>query len=157
MKIVVFSDSHGEVDAMEQVVRREKPYLVLHLGDLCRDFEELQRRLPTQVMQNVCGNCDGFTETPDRRTLRVEGRRILMMHGHRYGVKQSYGAAVFAAQEAGADILLFGHTHVPFCEDLDGLWVMNPGSCRGHHASFGVICLEKDETICYTKAISAPG
>lgn len=153
MKIVVFSDSHGEVDAMEQVVRRERPYLVLHLGDLCRDFEELQRRLPTQVMQNVCGNCDGFTETPDQRLLRVEGRRILMMHGHRYGVKQSCGAAVFAAQEAGADILLFGHTHAALCEDLDGLWVMNPGSCRGYHASYGVISLEKGETICYTMAI----
>ena len=154
MKIIVFSDSHGEVDAMEEIVHRAKPCLVLHLGDLCSDFEQLQQRLPTQAMQNVCGNCDGFTQTPDRRVLRVEGRRILMMHGHRYGVKQSYGAAVFAAQEAQADILLFGHTHVAFCENLDGLWVMNPGSCRGYHASYGVIDLENDKTLCYTMAIS---
>lgn len=153
MKIVVFSDSHGEVDQMERVVRAEKPYLVLHLGDLCRDFEALQRRMPTQTMQNVCGNCDGFTETPEQRVLRVEGRRILMMHGHRYRVKSSYGAAVFAAQEQEADILLFGHTHVPYCEELDGLWVMNPGSCRGHGAGYGVILLEKDGTVCYTVTI----
>lgn len=153
MKIIVFSDSHGDVDDMERVVRTEKPYLTLHLGDLCRDFEELQRRLPLQTMQNVCGNCDGFTETPDQRVLRVEGRRILMMHGHRYHVKQSCGAAVFAAQEQGADILLFGHTHVPFCQNMDGLWVMNPGSCRGHGASYGVISLEKEDTVCYTVTI----
>lgn len=157
MKIIVFSDSHGDVDGMERVLREEKPYLALHLGDLCRDFEELQRRLPTQTMQNVCGNCDGFTETPDQRVLRVEGRRILMMHGHRYHVKQSYGGAVFAAQEQGADILLFGHTHIPFCQDMDGLWVMNPGSCRGRGASYGVISLEKDDTVCYTVTIKAPG
>lgn len=153
MKIVVFSDTHGDVDHMEQVVRREKPYLVLHLGDLCRDAEELQRRLRSQTIQYVCGNCDGFTETPDQRVLQVEGRRILMTHGHRYGVKQAYGRAVFAAQEVEADILLFGHTHIPYCEDLKGLWVMNPGACQGRRASYGVISLEKDATVCYTVTI----
>lgn len=153
MKIVVFSDSHGNVEHMEVVVRREAPDLVLHLGDLCRDLEELQRLLPTQTMQNVCGNCDGFTETPDRRLLQVEGRRILMMHGHRYRVKEDYGPAVYAAREQEADILLFGHTHVPYCERVDGLWVMNPGSCRGYRASYGVILLEKEKAVCYTALV----
>lgn len=135
---------------MEAAVRREKPGLVLHLGDLVDDFEELQRRMPTQTMQNVCGNCDGFTKVPDQRVLRVENRRILMMHGHRYHVKAGYGAAVFAAQEQEADILLFGHTHVPYAEELEGLWVMNPGSCQGWRGTYGVILLEKDRTVCYT-------
>lgn len=138
---------------MEQVARREKPESILHLGDLCRDFEELQRRMPMQTMQNVCGNCDGFTETPDQRVLLVEGRRILMCHGHRYRVKSDYGPAVWAAQEANADILLFGHTHIPYCEQVDGLWVLNPGSCRGYGASYGVILLEKDRTLCYTVTV----
>lgn len=153
LKIVVFSDSHGNVENMEAVVRREDPYLVLHLGDLCRDFEELQRRFPGRTMQNVCGNCDGFTETPDQRVLRVENRRILMMHGHRYRVKEDYGSAVWAAREQGADILLFGHTHVPYCQEVDGLWVMNPGSCRGYGASYGVILLEKERAMCYTALV----
>lgn len=100
MKIVVFSDSHGAVSNMEDVIRREHPELVLHLGDLCRDIEEIQRRFPQQTIQNVCGNCDGFTETPDQRILRVEGKRILMMHGHRYNVKLTYASAAYAAREA---------------------------------------------------------
>lgn len=153
MKIVVFSDSHGDISGMEQVVLRERPGLVLHLGDLCRDMDELQRRFPTQTMQNVCGNCDGFTEVPDQRILRVEGRRILMCHGHRYRVKEDYGPAVWAAREARADILLFGHTHIPYCQQVDGLWVLNPGSCRGRGASCGMILLEKDKTLCYTVTV----
>lgn len=153
MKIVVFSDSHGDISGMEQVVLRERPGLVLHLGDLCRDMDELQRRFPTQTMQNVCGNCDGFTEVPDQRILRVEGRRILMCHGHRYRVKEDYGPAVWAAREAQADILLFGHTHIPYCQQVDGLWVLNPGSCRGRGASCGMILLEKDKTLCYTVTV----
>lgn len=153
MKLVVFSDSHGNVDYMELAVQKEQPDLVLHLGDLCRDFEALQRRMPTRVMQNVCGNCDGFTETPEQRVLMVEGRRILMMHGHRYQVKNSYLAAMYAARELEADILLFGHTHVPYCEEVDGLWVLNPGSCGGRNPGHGVILLEGERTICKTATI----
>ena len=100
-KVLVLSDSHGDVDAMERAVARERPDLILHLGDLCRDFDELQRRLPiTQAMQNVCGNCDGFTEVPDQRVLLVEG-----------------------------------------------LHLMNPGSCRGSRGTYGVIELGEGEPL----------
>ena len=105
-------------------------------------------------IQNVCGNCDGFTETPDQRILRVEGKRILMMHGHRYNVKLTYASAAYAAREAEADILLFGHTHIPYCEQVDDLWMLNPGSCGGRGATYGVISLENREVMCYTVGIA---
>ena len=147
-KVLVLSDSHGDVDAMERAVARERPDLILHLGDLCRDFDELQRRLPmTQAMQNVCGNCDGFTEVPDQRVLLVEGKRILMMHGHRYEVKLGYSRAMWAAREAEADILLCGHTHIGLDRDLMGLHLMNPGSCRGSRGTYGVIELGEGEPL----------
>lgn len=153
VKIVVFSDSHGNTELMVQTIQKEKPDLVLHLGDVCRDIEAVSQQFYTLAVQNVCGNCDGFTETPDQRILQVEGRRILMTHGHRYHVKSGYGAARYAALEAQADILLFGHTHVPFCQQVEGLWMMNPGSCQGWGASYGVILLEKETLVCYTTTI----
>lgn len=147
-KVLVLSDSHGDVDAMERAAARERPDLILHLGDLCRDFDELRRRLPmTQAMQNVCGNCDGFTEVPDQRVLLVEGKRILMMHGHRYEVKLGYSRAMWAAREAEADILLCGHTHIALDRDLMGLHLMNPGSCRGSRGTYGVIELGEGESL----------
>lgn len=147
-KVLVLSDSHGDVDAMERAAARERPDLILHLGDLCRDFDELRRRLPmTQAMQNVCGNCDGFTEVPDQRVLLVEGKRILMMHGHRYEVKLGYSRAMWAAREAEADILLCGHTHIALDRDLMGLHLMNPGSCRGSRGTYGVIELGEGEPL----------
>ena len=147
-KVLVLSDSHGDVDAMERAVARERPDLILHLGDLCRDFDELQRRLPmTQAMQNLCGNCVGFTEVPDQRVLLVEGKRILMMHGHRYEVKLGYSRAMWAAREAEADILLCGHTHIALDRDLMGLHLMNPGSCRGSRGTYGVIELGEGEPL----------
>lgn len=154
MKIVVFSDSHRNTANMEEVIRREKPDLVLHLGDLCEDIDEIGRTFPLLAIQNVCGNCDGFTETPDQRVLQVAGKRILMMHGHRYGVKQTFLPAVCAAKELDADILLFGHTHVAHCENLDGLWILNPGSCQGGRGTYGVISLENGGMLCYTISIA---
>ena len=155
MKIVVFSDSHGAVSNMEDVIRREHPELVLHLGDLCRDIEEIQRRFPQQTIQNVCGNCDGFSLAPAVRLLELRGRRVLMMHGHTHGVKTGYGGAIAAARQVGADILLFGHTHQAYAERLeDGLWVMNPGSCQSWgRTTYGVILLEKMDTLCYTVSV----
>ena len=156
-KVLVLSDSHGDVEAMVRAVERERPDLVLHLGDLCRDFDELRRRLPmTQAMQNVCGNCDGFTEVPDQRVLLVEGRRILMMHGHRYEVKLGYARAMWAAREAQAELLLFGHTHIPFCEELEGLWVLNPGSCQGRRGTYGIIELSGGGVTCCIKPAEEP-
>ena len=46
-----------------------------------------------------------------------------------------------------ADILLFGHTHRAYCEQLgDGLWVMNPGTAR---SSYGVITIQQGQTRCW--------
>ena len=75
-----------------------------------------------------------------------------MMHGHTHRVKTGYGGAIAAARQAGADILLFGHTHQAYAERLeDGLWVMNPGSCQSwDRTTYGVILLEKTDTLCYT-------
>ena len=37
LKLVLFSDSHGNVANMADVVRLEHPDRVLHMGDLARD------------------------------------------------------------------------------------------------------------------------
>ena len=44
------------------------------------------------------------------------------------------------------DIALFGHTHVPYCQqEADGLWVMNPGSCGYGGGSAGLIEIENEK------------
>ena len=107
---------------------------------------------PELPLVQVCGNCDGFSLAPAVRLLELRGRRVLMMHGHTHGVKTGYGGAIAAARQVGADILLFGHTHQAYAERLeDGLWVMNPGSCQSWgRSTYGVILLEKMDTLCYT-------
>ena len=92
MKILVLSDSHGAVSPMEQAVEQTSPDLILHLGDCWRDAERLQGRFPQIPLQQVPGNCDFRPGEPAERLLCLEDFRILMCHGHTYGVKQSLTA-----------------------------------------------------------------
>lgn len=113
MKILVFSDSHGNFENMVQAVERETPHMILHLGDGWRDARRLQERFPDIPLSQVPGNCDFRSSEPPEQQLTVQGKRILLCHGHTYGVKNSLLTAGLAAEERDLDLFLFGHTHVP--------------------------------------------
>lgn len=146
MKILVFSDSHRSRGGMLNAIDAHDPDQVIHLGDLQEDAEELSYVYPKLPICMVPGNCDGWTMQPLKKQITLAGKQILLSHGHLWGVKRSYDAAIADARAAGADILLFGHTHVALCKQLeDGLWVMNPGASR---ASYGLILIEDGQISC---------
>ena len=150
MKILVFSDSHGR-GGMEQVAAREQPDHILHLGDCVPDALRLETLVSCPVTY-VPGNCDRGAKEPEIRTLELGGKRIYMTHGHLHGVKMMYMRAIYAAREAQADVLLFGHTHHPECFLQEQLWVMNPGSW-GYGGCYGLLFLgQTEETACQIKA-----
>ena len=146
MKILVFSDSHRSRGGMLDAIDAHRPDQVIHLGDLQRDAEELTYVYPKLPICMVPGNCDGWTMDPLKKQITLAGKRILLSHGHLWGVKKGYEAAVADARAVGADILLFGHTHRALCQQLeDGLWMMNPGASR---ASYGLIRIEQGQIHC---------
>lgn len=146
MKILVFSDSHRSLAGMYDTIETHRPDQVIHLGDLQRDAEEVSRAYPKLPVCMVPGNCDGWTAEALKKQITLAGARLLLSHGHLWGVKRSYDAAVADARASGADILLFGHTHRPVCQRLeDGLWMLNPGPSR---TSYGLILLENGGVQC---------
>ena len=155
MEILVLSDSHGKVDHMVRAVEQFHPRQVLHLGDCVRDAQALERQFPQLPVTMVPGNCDwGQTGEPER-LLEIEGVRILMLHGHTRHVKSSPMAAVYAAREYGADVLLFGHTHVPLVDYDGALWVMNPGAAGDYtRPTCGLLTIREGAVICSVQNIS---
>lgn len=151
MKLLIFSDSHGNVANMEDVVRLECPDRILHLGDLVRDAQRLQEKFPEIPVTFVPGNCDGYRpDLPEERMFTLENCKLLMTHGHAYHVKLSPEAAVRAARAAGAGMLLFGHTHEARCEFRNGMWVVNPGSIGSlARPTYAVAILVEDGAVCY--------
>lgn len=144
-KIFVFSDSHGNVEYMAQIITEGKPDVVLHLGDYVSDCDELRRRFPEMRIANVRGNCDYRSAVPELLRLNIEGKQIFAAHGHVYNVKSGYTRICYAAMEADADILLFGHTHIPHRDTGLGMEIMNPGSIgKGVRPSYGVIIIDDE-------------
>jgi len=146
LTILVFSDSHRSRGSMLNAIDRHAPDQVIHLGDLQEDAEELTYVYPKLPVCMVPGNCDGWTTAPLKKQITLAGKQILLSHGHLWGVKRGYDAAVADARASGADILLFGHTHVAVCKQLeDSLWMLNPGASP---ASYGLIQIEDGQIQC---------
>lgn len=144
MKALVLSDSHGNLSNMIRAVEREAPRLILHLGDCWRDGERLHDRFPDLPFEQVPGNCDYFGSSREKEKLLVlGGKRILMCHGHTYGVKQSLMAAGLAAEERDLDLFLFGHTHKPLVDKRGKTLFLNPGSIGDYaRPTYGIVTLE---------------
>ena len=156
MKLLILSDSHGDVGSMIEVVERERPNEIFHLGDCVRDAESLSYAFPGIPVIMVPGNCDGWTGMADQLLLEREGVRILLAHGHRWHVKSGAGAARNEARACAADILLYGHTHQAVCRtEEDGLWRMNPGTVGGigAGATYGVIELRDGKATCEVRPV----
>lgn len=130
MKILILSDSHGNLEPACRIIETEQPDRVLHLGDLQKDAMALKERYPSLRLAYVPGNCDGGSDSSCTGVMTVDGCRILYTHGHEHGVKWGLTRLHLAAREAGVQIAAFGHTHQPFCEYSDGVWMVNPGSCQ---------------------------
>ena len=151
LEILIFSDSHGDHFRMRRVIEAHpKATHVLFCGDGLADIAHLEKDFPMRVFISVKGNCDGWLsslEELDERIFLLGGLRIFMTHGHTYGVKGGYGVAATHAAGAQADVLLFGHTHIPYEGRLTAndrcIHLFNPGSigARGNEASYGVLTI----------------
>ena len=110
MRILVFSDSHGNRRAMERAVREQPTAeIILFLGDGAEEASEVQAALPKgKMMCMVRGNNDWCCSALDSDVLTVENKRIFFTHGHLLGVK-------YGLYQARMDY-------------DDGLYIMNPGA-----------------------------
>ena len=141
MNILVFSDSHGDVETMAELTARWRPDQLLHLGDHFSDMVKLHLRFPEIPMQGVRGNCDA-PGSPERLRLTLGGVNMLLVHGHRQGVKEDLERLYFTALESGAELVLFGHTHRALHEREGKVEFFNPGSIgRGWPPSYGLLRL----------------
>ena len=140
MKILVLSDSHGDVAGLRDIFARESGYsLVIHLGDGERDTAPFFPMDGVPLVQ-VRGNCDFYSDLPLSVLTEEGGKRIFCTHGHELHVKYGREMLRETAREKKADIALYGHTHVPVHEYDDGLYICNPGSVRnGDYAVLEIV------------------
>ena len=129
MKILVLSDSHGRRDLVKKCIEQHPDVkAVLHLGDLASDIRGMEQLFPEKQFYCVRGNCDFDSDLPGELLITLQGTGILLTHGHLHGVKYSMTHLAVMARNKGAKIALFGHTHVPYNQYHEGVYILNPGS-----------------------------
>ncbi len=137
MRILVVSDTHGDIRNLTEAIRtNSSAEVVIHCGDGADELEEAKKMFPNRMFISVRGNCDLFSQSPDTQSITLEGKRIFVTHGHLYNVKRDLLNLKFGAKEAQADIVIFGHTHIPLELFDDGVYYLNPGSLRGYGGSY---------------------
>jgi len=130
-KIGVISDTHIPKNALDlpEVVYKalSDVDLILHAGDLVEMpvLKKLKKIAPTHA---VHGNMDMpkvKATLPEKDIIEVERFKIGLIHG--FGPPGRVSAMVMEEFKK-VDAIVFGHTHYPFNEKVDGVLLFNPGS-----------------------------
>ena len=127
MRIGVVSDTHGEEWAVKAcILAAGHVDAWIHLGDNVRDTGPLEETgVPVYVVR---GNTDLGNICPAEEVIELGGKRILLCHGHQYGVGSGLTRLALRAEELKCACALFGHTHIPLLEEGGPITFMNPGS-----------------------------
>ena len=144
LRFLVFSDTHGVREPLYYLYKQYPNDGIIHLGDHYEDARWMLMHTDGHPVYAVKGNCDYGCTGPEEQLLELGGVKLLLMHGHRYGVKSGYGGALAEAKRQGANAVLFGHTHRPFMEERDGILMLNPGSLRNPNRDYAIIEIEEN-------------
>lgn len=139
MKIGLVSDTHGDKEQMKRALNLLKDtHCILHAGDHYRDALWMNRHYAGHIIP-VTGNGDPEEAGPHERLLKMEGKSILLCHGHRHYLNRGITSLFYHGVEQQADIIVFGHTHVPFILQKTPV-ILNPGSVSRGRNGQGNTC-----------------
>ncbi|EGL81701.1 phosphodiesterase, MJ0936 family [Caldalkalibacillus thermarum TA2.A1] len=125
-RALIISDTHGLTEEVAKAASLFSFDRAFHCGDFCVD----ENRFPFNKMTLVKGNNDVHAAVPLDQELEWQGIRFFVTHGHTYQVHYSMLQLKYRAQEASAQVVLFGHTHHPVCFEEEGIIYVNPGSFK---------------------------
>lgn len=126
MKLLIVSDTHGDTEALKILKALKQYAYIFHCGDFCID-PSADILKDTYVVR---GNNDFYTEVPFEQAIDLGGIVLYLTHGHLHQVDYSLARLGYAAEEIGAQIVLFGHTHFPLALQDEGIIFINPGSLK---------------------------
>lgn len=153
-RILVVSDSHGRNENVQRAIEKAGKFdIMIHLGDVGNEYREVERMagVPTYI---VAGNNDYARGLLERNIIEIGGHRIYATHGHRQNVHFGVELLYYLGLENDCDIVMYGHTHVPYLDEKDDVTILNPGSLtyprqEGHEKTFVVMTIEDDNSVKY--------
>lgn len=154
-KLLIVSDNHFQQKEFLDIVKhhQDADYFI-HCGD--SQWQPDDERIAKFII--VRGNND--MKFPDDQILEVEEKKILITHGHQqhvfnYGDRDNLDGTkdlvTYAIQNYDANVVFYGHTHVPECHLDRDVFVLNPGSTNFPRSftlrvqSYAVVTIDGDD------------
>lgn len=145
-KVLIVSDTHGSIESWNKIEKQFEPVdEIFHLGDIL--YHGPRNPLPSgynpaelvnilKMKKNIYyvrGNCDADVDLlvlenqdmPKIMSMTVKDFKIVLLHGENF---HNDDEIVQLPDRYGADILVYGHFHIPRLEKVQSKVILNPGS-----------------------------
>jgi uncharacterized protein len=149
-KLLVVSDSHGEVVKLEGLLSKLSGRYdqLVHLGDRSYDIVSLQSMTRDTIL--VKGNIElDMPHTQDtaiyEKLFEADNVKILATHGHRFSVHCTMAFLKKEAQKQNVRMVLYGHTHRRDSTEENGILYFNPGAFKD--GNYGLVTLDNSRII----------
>lgn len=144
MKIGVVSDTHSHLIPKKLLNDFKSVDLIIHAGDFCTT-DDLNVFKKIKEVRAVFGNMDGLEIRqilPEKVIFQVDGVKIGLCHG--YGSPDKVPKVVKSEfKNDKVHVVIFGHSHFPYNETINGVLYFNPGSpndvVRAPYCSYGML------------------
>ena len=150
MRVLVVSDTHGELDARIEALASGCD-LVLHAGDVGADavLDRLAAQGPEVLA--IRGNNDVPAKwrgdaariaacLPVERRIDLPGGTLVLVHGDRAGAPARRHARL-RRDHPHARVIVYGHSHRRCVDRSERPWVLNPGAAGRARTYGGPSCL----------------
>ncbi len=134
MLVGLLSDTHDHLDRMAVALERFQQAgveVVLHAGDLVAPFAAKALKRWPWPLHVVYGNNDGERAGLKSVLEQIQEGPVLVECGGRKISLDHYPPDSQRPAAAGADVVVFGHTHQAVTEKRNGVLHVNPGECCG--------------------------
>jgi len=158
MKVGVISDSHNNLEYLSEAglwLNQNGASLLVHLGDDWDDTNAIER-LGVKILK-VPGVFSSYYQDSsiiNRRIEKMAGFQVLLTHtasSHANDLPADLKPEDVIINHQ-ADVILYGHTHMPNLEIKEGILWLNPGHLKiedkkGYEPSFGMLDLGEYEAV----------
>ena len=155
-KIWILADTHMPKKSRElpdQIISvlEEGIDFIIHAGDWSEKsvYEELSFYAPVYGVKGNIEIDDWAKQLPDKEVFQAELIKIAIVHGHLGKGRTTPDRAYQSCIDEEPDLIVFGHSHIPFMEKRDRIILFNPGSPtdkrRQKEFSYGLLTINAND------------
>jgi putative phosphoesterase len=123
MKLGIISDTHGFLDPRVELIFKGVDH-IFHAGDIGNPVIELELKFISPVTV-VLGNNDHGLDFKETEIVTLAEKKFLLHHI--VNPRSLSDSLKTRLRRSRPDAVVFGHTHKPFAETVDGVFFFNPG------------------------------